>query len=145
MKKLPLIFIRGSEPSSQPSHRTVLSRLPRVSTMKVDSQRPKEREADLNAAIEAMDLAKTSSITPVKAVFGSVTILLTTIRVCSCSFETIYSRFTPSQDSMIKEPDYIELGLSCADVCRALDQGTSGKKRDELSLPVYDSMNQLTL
>ena len=45
------------------------------------SQRPEEREADLNAAIEALDLAKTSSILPAKAVFGSVTILLTTIRV----------------------------------------------------------------
>jgi len=113
--------------------------------MKVDSQQPKEREADLNAAIEATDLARTSTIPPAKAVFGSVTILLTTIRVCSCSSATICSRFTPSQDSMINEPDYVELGLSCADVCRALDRGTNGKKRDELSLSVYDAINQLTL
>jgi hypothetical protein len=54
--------------------------------MKVDSQQPKEREADLDAAIQSLDLAKTSSIPLTKAVFGSVTILLTTIRVCLLLF-----------------------------------------------------------
>ena len=49
--------------------------------MKPDYKQQKEREADLNAAIEALDFAKTSSIPPAKAVFGSVTTLLTTIRV----------------------------------------------------------------
>jgi len=113
--------------------------------MKTDSQRPSEREADLNATIKTLDLAKTSSILPAKAVFGSVVTLLTTIRVCSYSSATIYHKFTPSQDTMVNEPDYVELGLSCADVCRALGRGTNGKKQDELSPPVYDAMNQLTL
>ena len=49
------------------------------------SQRPKEREGTisaLNGAIEAMNLAKeVSSITPAKAVFGSVSFILTMIRV----------------------------------------------------------------
>ena len=51
--------------------------------MKDNSQRqsPKERKADLNVAIKALDLAKTSTILPAKAVLGSVTILLNTIRV----------------------------------------------------------------
>ena len=36
----------------------------------------------LNAAIKALDLAKeVSSLTPAKAVFGSASVLLTTIRV----------------------------------------------------------------
>jgi hypothetical protein len=113
--------------------------------MKADSQRPKEREADLNAAIQALNLAKTSSIPPAKAVFGSVAVLLTTIRVCSILSTTISSGLTPDQDSMINEPDYIELGLSCASVCRTLDRRTNGKKQDELSPPVYDAINQLTL
>ena len=113
--------------------------------MKADSQRPKEREADLNAAIEALDLAKTSTILPAKAAFDSITILLTTIRVCVCSSATISSRFTPSQDSTVDEPDYVELGLSCANVCRTLNRGMNGKKQDELSLSVYDAINQLTL
>jgi len=113
--------------------------------MKPDSQRPEGRKADLNAAIKALDLAKTSSILPAKAVFNSVTTLLATIRVCSCSSATIYHKFTPSQGSMVNEPDYVELGLSCADVCQALERGTNGRKQDELSPSVYDAMNQLTL
>jgi len=113
--------------------------------MKADSQRPKQREADLNAAIQAMSLAKTSTILPAKAVFSSVTALLTSIRVWLLLFRKICSRFTPSQDSMINEVDCVELGLSCADVCRMLDQGTNGKKQEEFSLPVYDAINQLAL
>jgi hypothetical protein len=46
---------------------------------------------------------------------------------------------------MVNNPDYVELGLSCADVCRALDRGIGGKKLDELSQPVYDATNQLAL
>ena len=53
--------------------------------MEAGSQRPKGRGrtiSSLNAAIEAMNLAKeVSSITPAKAVFGSVSILLTMIKV----------------------------------------------------------------
>jgi len=49
--------------------------------MKTGSQRPNEREADLNAAIETLDRAKTSSVPLAKAVFCPVTVLLTTIRV----------------------------------------------------------------
>jgi len=113
--------------------------------MKTNFQRPNEREADLNAAIKTLDLAKTSSILPAKAVFNSVTTLLTTIRVRSSSSATIYSKFTPSQDARIKELDCIELGLSCADVCQTLERGTNGRKQDELSLSVYDAINQLTL
>ena len=113
--------------------------------MKTDSQQLKEREADLNAAIKALDLAKTSSILPAKAVFGSVIILLTTIRVRFLFLRNGLLQFTPSQDSMINEPDYVELGLSCADVCRTLGRGTNGKRQDELSLSVYDAMSKLTL
>ena len=40
----------------------------------------------MNAAIEALDLTKTSNIPPAKAVFVSVAILLTTIRVCFLLF-----------------------------------------------------------
>jgi len=53
--------------------------------MEVESQRPKEREgaaSELNAAIEALNLAKeVSSVTPARAVFGSVSIILTMIKV----------------------------------------------------------------
>jgi len=53
--------------------------------MEVKSQRPEAREgviSGLNAAIEAMNLAKElSSITPAKAVFGTVSVILAMIRV----------------------------------------------------------------
>jgi len=53
--------------------------------MNLESQQPKERgsiPSSLNVAIEAMNLAKeVSSITPAKAVFGTVSVLLTMIRV----------------------------------------------------------------
>ena len=53
--------------------------------MQSKSQRPNEREgviSGLNAAIETLNLAKEiSSITPAKAVFGSVSVILVIIRV----------------------------------------------------------------
>ena len=52
--------------------------------MDIKSRPPKGRgiPSSLNVAIEAMNLAKeVSSITPAKAVFGTVSILLTMIRV----------------------------------------------------------------
>ena len=61
--------------------------LPQVSVMEVGSQRPKGREgalSSLNMAIEAVNLAKeVSSVTPAKAIFGSVSALLTMIKVRS--------------------------------------------------------------
>ena len=54
--------------------------------MEVKSQRSKGRDRTLSSidiAIEAMNLAKeVSSITPAKAVFGTVSVLLAMIRVC---------------------------------------------------------------
>jgi hypothetical protein len=54
--------------------------------MATKSQRPKGREGvitSLNAAIEVTTLAgNLSSITPAKAVFGTVSVLLTMIKVC---------------------------------------------------------------
>ena len=58
--------------------------------MEAESKRPKGQEAAisaLNAAVEAMNLAeKISTIAPAKTVFGTVSILLTLIRVCFMLF-----------------------------------------------------------
>ena len=54
------------------------------------------------------------------------------------------SRFTHNQDTMANEADYVELGLSCADICRALERGVNGKKLNDLSQTVCDAINQLT-
>ena len=45
---------------------------------------------------------------------------------------------------MANELDYVDLGLSCADICRALDCGMNGKKLDDLSQSVCEAINQLT-
>jgi len=44
---------------------------------------------------------------------------------------------------MANEADYVELGLSCADICRALERGMNGKQLDGLSKSVCDAINQL--
>ena len=87
--------------------------------METKSQRPKGREetlSSLNVAIEAMNLAKeVSSATPAKAVFGSVSVLLTMTRVRRLQFRTRMF-LTHGQDSMLDKLDFVELGLACADV-----------------------------
>jgi hypothetical protein len=45
---------------------------------------------------------------------------------------------------MANELDYVELGLSCADICRALDRGMNGRKLDDLSQSICQAINQLT-
>ena len=44
---------------------------------------------------------------------------------------------------MVNEQDYVELGLYCADICKALEQGMGKKKLFELSRSVRDAINQL--
>jgi len=54
--------------------------------MDTKTQHPKDREAaisGLNAAIDALNLIKeVASVTPAKAAFGSVSVLLTMLKVC---------------------------------------------------------------
>ena len=57
---------------------------------------------------------------------------------------TRHSPLTHSQDKMANEADYVELGLSCADICRALERGMNGKQLDDLNQSVCDAINQLT-
>ena len=81
---VPLTGLTACRPRRSPQ-------LPRVLTMDENSQRPKGRDgvlSSLNVTIEALNLAKeVSGITPAKAVFGSVSVLLTMIRVF-CSYFT---------------------------------------------------------
>lgn len=44
---------------------------------------------------------------------------------------------------MINEEDYVDLGLVCADVCRALDRGMNERRVDEFSQSVLEATNQL--
>ena len=54
-----------------------------------------------------------------------------------------YSRLTHSQDTMANQQDYVDLGLSCANICKALERGMGGKAPDDLSQSVRDAINQL--
>jgi hypothetical protein len=42
------------------------------------------------------------------------------------------------------EQDYVDVGLSCADICKALERGMDGKALNDLSQSVCDAINQLT-
>ena len=48
------------------------------------------------------------------------------------------------QDYMTNKQDYVELGISCGDVCQALDRGLDGRRLDELSRSVLGAIEKLT-
>ena len=54
-----------------------------------------------------------------------------------------YLRVTHSQDTMANEQDFVDLGLSCADICKALKRGMGEKKLEDLSESVRDAINEL--
>ena len=54
------------------------------------------------------------------------------------------TRLTHSKDTMANDQDYVDVGLSCADICKALERGMGGKKLDDVSESVCDAINQLT-
>ena len=116
--------------------------------MNTKPQQPKGRDGTLsalNVAIQTMNLAKEiSGVTPAKAVFGSVSVLLTMIRVCSLPVIRC-SGLIRSQDSIANELEYVELGLSCADICKSLDRGMNGKRLEDFSQSVCDAINQLMM
>ena len=115
--------------------------------MDTKSQRRRDGALSLlNAAIEVMNLAKeVSSPTPAKAVFGSVSVILTIIRVglLPVHLDQLQAHVL-AQDSMMNITDYVDLGLACAEVCKALDRGTDGKKLEDLSQSVREAIDQLT-
>ena len=44
---------------------------------------------------------------------------------------------------MIKELDCVKLGLTCAQVCQALDRGINGKQQEQLGQPVLEAIVRL--
>jgi hypothetical protein len=100
----------------------------------------------LNVAIEALNLAKEiAAITPAIAAFGSVSALLAMIRVRSARSAEFYFLFTFVQDSMANEQDYVDLGLTCANVCTVLDRSLEGRRLDELSKSGLGAIELLTV
>jgi len=46
---------------------------------------------------------------------------------------------------MANKVDFAELGLACADACKALDRGMNKRRSDELSRPVDRAIGHLTM
>ena len=119
--------------------------------MKADSSiRPKRQEDTislLNAAIKFLNLAKGLSDIPLATyAFSSVSIVLEMIRVSldSPRFSSSDYSLRYTQDVMINQGDYVELGLICVEVCRALSRGLDGKRLSDLSDTVCEAIMQLT-
>jgi len=45
---------------------------------------------------------------------------------------------------MVSKVDYVELGLTCADVCEALDLGMDRRQADGLNHSVLEAIEKLT-
>ena len=45
---------------------------------------------------------------------------------------------------MAKKQDFVELGMSCADVCQALERGLDGRQLDELGKSVLGAIERIT-
>ena len=45
---------------------------------------------------------------------------------------------------MINKVEYVELGLTCSDVCKALARGTDGRRVDQLSPFVLGAIEKFT-
>ena len=45
---------------------------------------------------------------------------------------------------MISQEDYVELGLTCADVCTTLDRGLNEKRLNDLDNSLRGAIKQLT-
>ena len=45
---------------------------------------------------------------------------------------------------MANDQEYVDLGLSCANICKALERGMGDKKLNDLNKSVCDAINQLT-
>ena len=45
---------------------------------------------------------------------------------------------------MANDQDFVDLGLSCADICKALKRGMGEKKLEDLSESARDAISELT-
>jgi len=55
----------------------------------------------------------------------------------------IHSRLISNQDNMADDTDRVELGLACADVCKAIVRVVNGKNLDALDPSVREAIERL--
>ena len=115
--------------------------------METKSQRPKGPDdafSLLNAAIDTLNLTRnTTNVEQAKDAFGSASLLLTTIRVRFLFSLCLLITDRCTQDSMIKETDCVELGLSCAETCQVLYREINGRRQEQLSQSLLESIERL--
>ena len=111
------------------------------------SDKSKQRDVTLSALdgiIQVLSVVKDGCGVPsARIALGSACVLLTTIKVRPPSSLTRSSRFTFSQDTMSNKDDYVDLGLSCAEVCKVLEQGLKGVKPEDLNETVAGAIDWL--
>ena len=44
---------------------------------------------------------------------------------------------------MVKDADCVGLGLTCTQLCQALDRGINGRRQEESNRPVIEAIEQL--
>ena len=115
------------------------------------SSKPKQKKgrdvalSTLDGVIQALGVAKdVCGVPPAQIALGSACVLLTTIKVRSLPHSSMADfKFTLAQDTMGNKDGYIGLGLSCAEVCKALDRGLKGTGSEEPSKIVVEAIDRL--
>ena len=114
--------------------------------MALRSQQQKGRDgvgSSLDAAIQDVNLARdTCDVLPARFAFNSVGTLLTMMEVLPLLFHDDELQFTFIQGFT---QGYVDLGIYCADVCKALDRGLDGRRLDDLSTSALGAIQQLTM
>ena len=98
----------------------------------------------LTMAIERLNFVKEiSAIMSASSISSSVGVILTVVKVrllplCSATSP----RLIFNQDFMVNEGNYVSLGLNCAEICQALNQGTNGKRLEDLNESAREAIKQ---
>jgi hypothetical protein len=148
--KIAAHLYHGSEPSSQPSRRTLPSPPPRVSTMNAESQQPTRPEG-VHPSIERSHRGHQSCKEGLSHRTSQDRLWLRqhSSYANQGTFPVLLRQSAPgshvARTRTADELGCVELGLFCADICRVLGRGTNGKESGELSQSVYDAINQLSV
>ena len=101
--------------------------------------------SSLDVAIQDVNLARdTCDVLPARDAFDSVGTLLTMMEVLLLLFRDDGLQFTLIQGFTFNTQEYVDLGIYCADVCKALDRGLDGRRLDDLSPSALGAIQQLT-
>ena len=105
-----------------------------ASTSQLQPEKGKDRDPVLSTSRRISDPP---------AVFGSVSILLTLVKVCFPRYATDLW-LTPAKNTLANEQGYVSLALFCVQACNNLERGLlEGRQLDELSGTLLEAIEQL--